>query len=111
MVYREMIDLRPKSWRPNLFRLLNLGILVFYIAHWVGCLWFIVGSYEVFFFLFLFICFFFGFWFLFFGFCFLFFVFCFLFFFVFLFYFFFVFFLVFVLFVDLCELFFFLSLI
>ena len=39
--------MRPKSWRPNYFRLATLGVLTFYIAHWVGCVWFIVGAFEV----------------------------------------------------------------
>ena len=47
VVYREVIEMRPKAWRPNYFRLATLGILTFFIAHWVGCVWFIAGAYEV----------------------------------------------------------------
>ncbi len=59
------LEFRPKSWRPNFFRLgclgldfffhlvswilsyVLLGVLTFFIAHWVGCFWFIAGAFEV----------------------------------------------------------------
>lgn len=45
-VYKLSFELRSRLFNPTLFRLFNLIILSFLIAHWVGCGWFFIGNIE-----------------------------------------------------------------
>lgn len=40
--------LRGRFFNPTVFRLINLTIMSFLIAHWIGCMWFFIGEIEVF---------------------------------------------------------------